>query len=489
VRGGLVVGAGILIGNITGFFRVGVTAYLLGTHAKADALAVAIGPVDSLNSAIVNTMLVSFVPMLLLRPESDRAIVFARAARVFAWILAAISAGAALLASPIISLLGPGLAPDQHREAVELLRFTAPSTLLAGGSAIYGALLYTERRFFIPALYQACLNGCTIASALLFWKFLGPVGFAVGYVAGAALQLCIAWAASRDLVRKAGELRRNVDSEAAVAPLREILATPGMFLAYAGLLAVNIVVTRAFATHAGPGMAAAFDYCLRCVSVVVAYLVYPVANSLLPEIARMRGSLQIRRAYALLDKSIGTMAVIAVLACVVGIAIRTEVIGLLFERGSFTAQSTLLVSGVFLGFAPGIIGWALLDLMSRCLFALDRPKLPMFAGFIPLATNVIAILAMGHIRNPAYLCLGNSVGFTVAFVLLFITIHLRRPTDPPWLLENPPSDQPSRLAQIPEARDEQDGEGVDHPVHFTEAAPQDFEQRIGAEAEREPVRD
>ncbi len=63
-----------------------------------------------------------------------------------------------------------------------------------------------------------------------------------------------------------------------------------MFLAYAGLIAGNLVVTRIFATHAGPGMAAAFDYCMRCVNVVIAYLVYPVASTLVPEIARLRGT-------------------------------------------------------------------------------------------------------------------------------------------------------------------------------------------------------
>ena len=75
-------GAGILAGNITGFFRVAVTAYpCVSTHARADALAVAIGPIDTLNQAVINTMLVSLVPMLMLRPESDRAAIFARAGK------------------------------------------------------------------------------------------------------------------------------------------------------------------------------------------------------------------------------------------------------------------------------------------------------------------------------------------------------------------------------------------------------------------------
>ncbi len=402
-------------------------------------------------------MLVSFVPMLLLRPEAERPLIFARAASVFAWILVGISLAAAILASPIISLLGPGLAPDQHREAVVLFRLASPAPLFAGGSALYAALLYTERRFFLPALYQACLNGCTIVFALTLWKLVGVQGFALGYVAGVALQLLLVWTASRDLQK----IHRLVRDHARPVPLREILHAPGMFLFYAGLLSANIMVTRAFATHAGSGMAAAFDYCLRCVSVVVAYLVYPIANSLLPEIARLRAANKTREGYRLLDKSIGLMAVVAVAACGIGVLLRTPVISLLFERGNFTAQSTQLVSGVFLGFAPAIIGWALLDLIARCLFALDRPRLPVFAACIPVAINLTFMLTFGRTRDPAIVCLGASAGLLSAFAVLFLAIHLRRPSDARISLD---------AAQVPEASNEENREPVHHPVHFSEPA-------------------
>ena len=414
------VGAGILVGNCTGFFRVAVTAFLLGTHARADVLAVALGPIDFLNSAIINTMLVSFVPMLMLRKAADRAAVFARASRVFAWILAVLCGTILLLAPWIISLLGPGLAREQHTEAVVLLRVIAPATLFGGGSAIFAALLYTERRFLVPALYQACLNGATIIAAVTLWRFFGVNAFAIGYVAGAALHLLATWAFSRDLRR----------SRPLHVPLVDILAKPAMFLLYASLIAANILVTRAFATHAGPGMAAAFDYCLRCVSVVVAYLVYPVANSLLPEIARLRGLNETAKAYRLINRGVVLMAMASVAACAIGLLLRTPVIAFLFERGSFTAESTRLVSAVFLGFVPSIIGWALMDLISRCFFALDRPRLPLATAVIPVTVNLalMALLGVHRMGNPAALGLGASAGLIAGFGALFAAAHLRRGT-------------------------------------------------------------
>ena len=204
-----------------------------------------------------------------------------------------------------------------------------------------------------------------------------------------------------------------------------------MFLLYAGMLAFNMIVTRSFATHAGTGSAAAFDYCIRCVNVVIAYLVYPISNSLLPEIARLKGIGDARKAYRLIDKSVGWMAVGSVFSCAAAVALRTPAISLLFERGSFTAQSTLLVSNVFLGFAPSLIGWSLLDLISRSFFALDRPKLPAIAAFVPVTVNllVMSVLhASGHLTDPTKLGWGASMGLIAGFAALFAMIHLRKRT-------------------------------------------------------------
>ena len=55
---------GVLIGNVLGFGRVALTAYLLGTHSLADSLAVAMGPLDTLNSVLINGIVFAFVPKI-----------------------------------------------------------------------------------------------------------------------------------------------------------------------------------------------------------------------------------------------------------------------------------------------------------------------------------------------------------------------------------------------------------------------------------------
>ena len=68
--------AGVLAGNLLGFVRVAVTAYLLGAHTQADSLAVAIGPIDTLNAVLLNGVVFAFVPLLTACPEAPRPSLF-----------------------------------------------------------------------------------------------------------------------------------------------------------------------------------------------------------------------------------------------------------------------------------------------------------------------------------------------------------------------------------------------------------------------------
>jgi putative peptidoglycan lipid II flippase len=293
-----------------------------------------------------------------------------------------------------------------------------------GVAAIYSALLYTDRRFAPSAFHQATLNVFTILGAATLWKVVGIYGFAIGYMAGAWVQLVMVYAAARRGLQHQHPVACEID-------WRKIATKPLSILLYSGLLALNITATRAYATHVGPGTAAALDYCMRCIGVPLTFLVNPISNSLLPEIARLRSLLRVREAFRLIDRTLALAGLASIAACAIGIAVRQPIIALLFQRGSFTPDSTLLVSAVFLGFAPGLIGWSLLELTSRSLFAMDRSSLPLAAAGVPVLCNLALLLTIRSYR-PEFLGLGASVGFLAGFALLIVMAHARRSR---WLKE------------------------------------------------------
>jgi len=418
IRGGLTLIAGLLTGNVLGFFRVAVTGSLLGTDSRADSLAVAMGPLDSLNTLLINSMLFAFVPLLTACQGEQRTAVLLKLNRCFSWVFAGISATVIVAAPWLMRVLAPGLDPRYFQTAVNVLRILSVSSVAAGAGAIYCALLYTDRRFAPTAFYQAALNAFTIVGALALWKLLGVYAFAIGYSAGAWAQFAIVYFAARSGLDTA---------HAPVSDLhwRDMLAKPASFVIYAAGLGLNIVFIRAYATHAGPGMAAALDYCMRGVGVPMALLVTPVANSILPEIARLRSQFRVREAFRLIDRTIALTALAAVAGCAFAILFREPATRLLFERGKFTADSTALVAAVFLGLGPSLIGWSLLEITARSLFALDRSKLPVIAAWIPATCNITLTLWL-HSYRPQLIGIGSSIGLVIGFVFLFVLAHANR---------------------------------------------------------------
>ena len=257
---------GVLAGNIVGFGRVALTAYLLGTHSRADSLAVAMGPVDSLNSMLTNSMLFAFVPILAAQAEPARTALFLKLRSAFLWLFLAVSLAVVATAPWLMHVLAPGLDAGDFRVAVNIARILALSTTAAGIAALYWALLYTERRFGPTAFYQATINLCTILAAASLWRSLGVYAFPVGYALGACVQMAVVhWAAREDL--------RAAEVPDATVRRRAVLAKPAFFMVYAAGLSLNVTFTRAYATHTGPGTAAAFEYCMRGVGVPLALLV------------------------------------------------------------------------------------------------------------------------------------------------------------------------------------------------------------------------
>jgi peptidoglycan biosynthesis protein MviN/MurJ (putative lipid II flippase) len=84
-----------------------------------------------------------------------------------------------------------------------------------------------------------------------------------------------------------------------------------------------------------------------------------------------------------------------------------------------------MVSAVFLGLGPSLVGWSLIEIDSRSLFALDRPWPPVIAAWIPVFFNVTLTLWL-HSYSPQLVGIGASLGLLAGFAVLFVTGHAQR---------------------------------------------------------------
>ena len=408
LKGSLVVGLGLAVGQVTGFVRQAAIGYVSGTGSDADALMAAMAPVELWWAVMSLTVIFGFVPRFSASDTSRRYSfggIFRPAARLS--ILATVCV--LVFADVLIQLFAPGLDAETHRTAVELLRVMGLAQAAIGVSFVYSALLFSHRRFGMGSFHHVFINAATLSGGVLGHARWGPYGFAAGYTIGSYLQLAAAHWTSRKLV--------SLHSGSGRAPgLADLLAGPAPIMGQALAMELTTAVSRAYASTFGPGMTSAFDYAYKFFRVPVALLVVPLSQSLLPELSSRQGSAGYRKT-ALLAAERGAMLTVVGGAVVMAavMLLRKPIVEILFQRGEFQSASTEAVAAILLGYMPVIIGRGLTDFLSRSLFAMGEVRTPLAATVLALVLNFAICLAL-PLDEPLLIGLGAVVGFSVGAV-------------------------------------------------------------------------
>jgi putative peptidoglycan lipid II flippase len=173
-------------------------------------------------------------------------------------------------------------------------------------------------------------------------------------------------------------------------------------------------------SYLGSGDVAAFNYGSKVVALALGIGGLAIGNVIFPEFARLVAE----KNWPQIQRMLGTYTkwiFVAALGCtLIGIAISTPVVRLLFQRGSFTANDTEVVASIqqlFLIQVPFHLGGLV---MVRLLSALGRNQLLIVIGVINVSVNVVANWFLMYRLGPAGVALSTSLVFVVSFGVLWL---------------------------------------------------------------------
>jgi putative peptidoglycan lipid II flippase len=89
-----------------------------------------------------------------------------------------------------------------------------------------------------------------------------------------------------------------------------------------------------------------------------------------------------------LANSIRGALVLSIPASLGLILLRTPIVSLLYQRGAFDENSTRLVAWALMWYAAGLVGHAIVEILSRAFYALHDTKTPVLIGIITMSLNV-----------------------------------------------------------------------------------------------------
>lgn len=354
-------------------------------------------------------------------------------------LLLPLAALVALLAGPITALLlhrVEGCSPDDALAAGRLmLVLFAPQVVLYGVGIVLSGVLQSHRRFAAAALAPLLSSLVVIGVYLVFGALHDPNeplssiptdllvllagGTTLGVVAlslpllGPTLRMGVRW-------------RPTWRFPAGSGRLAGALAMAG--LAAVGAQQLTVVVVLMLTNSTGVAGITVWNYAQTAYLLPYAVLVVPLATAAFPSLTGPRAT-----ALPMLRRSLTAAVVAAVSGAIALIAVRREV-GALFlqlDRGADgPGRVTLEALPATLGWlAPGMVGYALLAVLTRALYAVGQPRRAAGAAVLGWAVaGLVPVLLVSSMEQVSIdrvlvaLALGSTVGMSLTGLVLVLDV-------------------------------------------------------------------
>ncbi len=372
------------------------------------------------------------------RDRADRA-----ASVLLTWVLLALvplGLGLALAAGPVASALVTGSDSQAHEVAVRLLRIFSLQVPLYGVGIILTALLHAHRRFLAAAL-APFLSSLVVLGSYLWYGSLTAGETDPGLVPDEAISV-LGWGTTLGVVVLSlpllvPALATGWRWRPSVRLPREDLRRVGA-LAGAGVIALTAQQTAVLATiwlakeSGGRATFSVYTYVQAVYLLPYAVLAVPLAQSAFPALATRTGAGE--ETTGTLARAVRAVLVLTGLSAGVLIA-AAPAVGAFFgvldaRRGAEGASPEALAAmpTALTAYAPGLVGFGLVALLTRALYVRGRPTdaaLATALGWVLAAVPPLVVLGSGDgpARTLWTLGLWSAIGMTVAGVGLVLLVR------------------------------------------------------------------
>ena len=437
LRSGIFVGVATAFSRILGFVRDILIAAALGAGPVSDAFLVALRLPNLFRRVLgeggVNA---GFVP-LHARIAAERGAV---AADAFA-ARAICGAGAALIAFSVVAHIGAGalvlgmapgyrMDPEGFALTTGLTRLALPAIALLTLAALVGAVLNAGRRFTAAATAPLVVNLAMIA------VLVAPVpGLREDPVSTArALALTLSLSALLQLALLVFALRRARPGIGPTLPrfdadIRRLLAfgLPGLLAAGATQLILLAALQAASYT---PSAVSHLHYADRLFQLPLGLIGVAVGIVLLPKIAAQLRAGDRSGFQAATGRALEGSLLLALPAGAALLVLAEPIVGVLLERGAFTARDRVETAAVLAGLSVGLPFAVAAKVLGQGLFAGEHPRAASLAAIAGIATAAVGCFLLSRRLGGLGIGLGASLAFAVnagAIIWLLAAAGLWRP--------------------------------------------------------------
>ena len=422
------IGVATFSSRVLGFIRDIVLAKLFGATPAADAFFVAYRIPNLLRELFAEgSMSAAFIPVFTeyhtLKSKQDAWELASAAFTTLLTIVTGITMLGILGAAGIVWLLAPGFHDDPSKlEMTTLLtRMMFPYLIFISLAALAMGILNSLRAFAAPAFSPVFFNLFIIGCSLFLAPTMGEpiLGVAIGVVAGGAAQ----FAMQLPGLKLRGMLFgfRFNPGHPGVRKIGRLMIPSLLGLS---VTQINITVSTILGSFFAGGPTYLF-YGMRLIQFPLGIFGVALATAILPTLSAQasRGALEELRT------TLGfglRMILFIILPAMVGlILLRTPIVHLFFEHGTFTAHDTAETAYTVLCYSLGLWAFGGVRIIVSAFYSLKDTTTPAISAAIAVAANIVFSLVLMFHLGAAGLALATALAAMVNGGILVVVLNRR----------------------------------------------------------------
>lgn len=409
------------ISKILGLFRDMITASKFGATAALDAFFSASNVPIILFITIGAAITTTLIPLYneKVKEGEDKAKAFiTNVLNFFILLTGVISVICILFSKYIVILLNPGFHGSQLLLTQKLTIILIPTLIFNAVIYIFTGVLQSENKFVAPALVALPFNGLIILYLLVWGRHQNVVGLTIIYCIATFIQI-IPLAYS---VKKLG-FKYSFSVDYKDPTLRRMLIMLVPVILGTGVQQINSFIERAVATNYGSGSLSALSYAYRVFGLICDIFIMSIGTVIYPRMAKHSASKELGEMKNTFRKSISVLIVFILPMSVLVMVQSRAIIYILFQRGAFNRQATIVTSAALFLYSTGLVAFAIRDITCKAFYALQDTRTPMINSAIAMLVNIILIFVFKSIIGFNGLPLASATTMYVASILLIINIR------------------------------------------------------------------
>ena len=420
VRSSIVVGFFALLGGVSGILVDTSIAARLGLSQDSDAFYVAFTVPYIVSNLLTATGQFSLVPFFtgLETRHSEEEVWhgFSYVVNLVLVGMGALAVAGVLMAPWLVQGIAPGFNHHQAEFATRLTRWLFLLVVPAGVAEVFRSFLLSRHRFVLPSAATFVRSLTVILFIIFGYGRYGVYSIVAGYVAGNVVQfLSLAGETlARFRVRYSWTLSAKGES------IRKLHGAGTAQLGAAAAWQGVVIVERVIASFLPAGTLTALNFASKIMASLVELLGGSVGTVTLPALSRAAAREDRAEERRIFTNTLEISLILLSPALVFSLLLDFHIIRMVFERGSFTRDATLLMTTVFFYYSLSLFPYSFIRLLTFNLFARNEPgaflRLSVLAYGLTVGFDLIfvALLGMGAKGIP----LGMLAGFSITCFLL-----------------------------------------------------------------------